>query len=607
MKNIFNLPFALAARLWLVTATVFAHFMYLAIWSHEGSLGYTFVILFFIGSMVLSGPAFVFIAWLMKQLNRRPGPYTDQLNRLILAKGLIGLLYAVPFTLFPEPLIKGLYEQPIWLQNLLLAALALFLSALAALLFSYQQVKRFLCSNPSHPSSIKPDLNMEQQSNTTVMETQPTTGSQKIMVKGLITALLILALMIPTVFIANLVEERHQRQKAVAEEVSSKWAGGQSLSGPFISVPYQVRLKDAQGKESFEEREFVLLPETQEVKGKLDPEIRARSIYKVLLYHANINQQGLFNINVPKGVDPTLILWRDARICLGLSDIKGIESRVVVKVNNTPYELTPGLPSGLITKIGVSAPIDLRPEQVGTEVPVSFNLRLKGSEQLHFIPLSGNSNYSLQSAWPSPSFDGNALPSDHKVSDSGFYASWSFNKANLPFSTVINETKLDADEFAFGVTMVQPADQYAKTDRSVKYAILVIGLSFALFFIIELMQKKPVHPVQYVLIGLALVIFYTLLLSISEFLLFDIAYMIAAVATILLVTLYAKSHFGTWRVAGIFFLVLGLLYGFIFVLIRLEDTALLVGSIGLFVVLALVMYASRKVDWYGTNQPAVAS
>jgi inner membrane protein len=163
----------------------------------------------------------------------------------------------------------------------------------------------------------------------------------------------------------------------------------------------------------------------------------------------------------------------------------------------------------------------------------------------------------------------------------------------------LRDTKFEPGAFAFGVTMIQPADQYAKTERAVKYAILIIGLTFSLFFIVELMQKKPIHPVQYVLIGLALVIFYTLLLSISEFLLFDIAYLVAAIATILLITLYANTHFKSWRSAGIFAGVLTLLYGFIFVLIRLEDTALLVGSIGLFIILAIAMYASRKINWYG--------
>ena len=217
------------------------------------------------------------------------------------------------------------------------------------------------------------------------------------------------------------------------------------------------------------------------------------------------------------------------------------------------------------------------------------------------MPLSATSKFNLKSVWASPSFDGDMLPGEREVNDSGFTAKWNFSQANLPFGTVLKQNTLQNKTMAFGVSLVQPADQYNKTMRSVKYAILFIGLTFAFFFIIELMQKKPFHPVQYVLVGLALVIFYTLLLSISEYILFDQAYLIAALATILLISFYAKGHFNSWKTAGIFFVLLSCLYGFIFILIRLEDTALLVGSIGLFIVLALVMFVSRKINWYGTS------
>ena len=154
--------------------------------------------------------------------------------------------------------------------------------------------------------------------------------------------------------------------------------------------------------------------------------------------------------------------------------------------------------------------------------------------------------------------------------------------------------------------MVQPADQYAKTNRSVKYAILFIGLTFALFFIAELLQKSPVHPVQYVLIGLALVIFYTLLLSIGEFTGFNLAYLIAAGATVLLIGLYSRSLFPSVKTSLALSAFLGMLYGFIYVLIQLEDTALLAGSIGLFVLLALAMYFSKRISWQAGNQPLTA-
>jgi inner membrane protein len=218
--------------------------------------------------------------------------------------------------------------------------------------------------------------------------------------------------------------------------------------------------------------------------------------------------------------------------------------------------------------------------------------------------LGSNSNFSIQSAWPDPSFDGKTLPTERSISGNGFDASWVFNAANLPFTSVIADNKnVNTKDIEFGVSLVQPADQYLKSMRSAKYAILIIGLTFAVFFIFELLQKKPVHPVQYLLIGMALVIFYTLLVSISEIILFEYAYLIAGAATILLISLYAKSHFKTTRSAVIFGLLLSGLYGFIYVLISLEDTALLVGSIALFIVVAIIMYATRKVNWYQPEHP----
>jgi len=299
------------------------------------------------------------------------------------------------------------------------------------------------------------------------------------------------------------------------------------------------------------------------------------------------------------------VQWSDAKICFGISDFKGIEEKLVVHFNGSDNELSPGLPLGDTSAKGLSAPIALSSADLGKPLNYQMKIRIRGSEMLHFVPLSGNSHYALSSDWPSPSFDGSNLPSERTVSKDGFTASWNFNKANLPFGTMLTDFKFDITSLAFGVTMVEPADQYAKTDRSIKYAILIIGLTFSLFFIIELMQRNPIHPVQYVLIGLALVIFYSLLLAISEFLDFNLAYTVASAATILLIGLYSKAHFRSWKSAGMFAGVLTLLYGFIFVLISLEDTALLVGSIGLFVILALTMYGSKKVNWYGNAENAV--
>jgi inner membrane protein len=422
--------------------------------------------------------------------------------------------------------------------------------------------------------------------------------------KGLITGGLILLLLIPTFFISGLVHERQLRQEEVVKEVSDKWAQAQTVSGPYLYIPYEQPYQNSLGKTISQKKYLILLPDELSVSGDILPEQRLRSIYKVLLYRANLLASGMIKLSLPKDIDPTLLLLSDARLCMGVSDFKGIEKKVSVDFNGKTYDLLPGLPVNDIDATGLSTGIDLSPAMLGTNISFKTYLQLKGSSYLHLAPLAGNSRFQLRSSWADPSFDGAVLPSERSVNKDGFTAKWEFSKANLPYGTQLQDTKINKLATAFGVSMLQTADQYAKTSRSVKYAILIIGLSFSLFFIIEIMQKKPMHPVQYVLIGLAMVIFYSLLLSISEFMSFDYAYLLAAFATIGLITSYTQAHFRKWKTASIFGLALTGLYGFIFVLISLEDTALLVGTISLFVILATVMYATRKISWYQT--PAVA-
>lgn len=440
---------------------------------------------------------------------------------------------------------------------------------------------------------------METSINPVVSGNPENSTSNRIMIKGIITGVLILVMMIPMVYISHLVNERSERHEQIAEEVSSKWATSQTLGGPYLFVPFKVITK-SNDKIIESTEHFWITPDELDVVGNVEHQVRQRSIYKVLLYRATVADTGKFILQIPKDVDPLNVQWKNARICFGISDFKGIEERMSIHLNGNDYELSPGLPAMEITEKGLSAPVDLAVHEPGKGIAFDMQIKIRGSEQLHFLPLSGNSTFTIKSTWPNPSFDGNSLPGERVVTPEGFLAKWTFNKANLPFGTVLKDFKLEnLENLGFGVTMLQPADQYAKTTRSVKYAILFVGLTFALFFIVELMQKRPVHPVQYVLIGLALVIFYSLLLSVSEFILFDYAYLIASSATITMITLYAGSHFKSWASASVFCGILSVLYGFIFILIRLEDTALLVGSIGLFIVLALVMYGSRRINWYG--------
>lgn len=428
------------------------------------------------------------------------------------------------------------------------------------------------------------------------------TKSHQILFKGLTIGSLILLMLIPIAFVSNLVYERQARQQEVVKEVSSKWASPQTLSAPFLVVPYFETSLDDKGKPVLVKSKVMLFANELNVKGDIFPEKRKRSIYTVLLYKTKVNFSGNFKPVIPAGINIANLNFQEAILCFAFSDFKGIEEEVVIDFNAQKYEMNPGLPVNQFGNIGLSVPLKLNGDDLTKGIPFSMDLNLKGSSQLNFLPLAGNSKFQIHSSWPDPSFDGNILPEQRDVNKEGFTAKWNFNRANLPFNLVTKESDVDSENIQFGVSLLQPADQYAKTMRSTKYAILFIGLTFSFFFIIELLQKKYFHPVQYVLVGLALVIFYSLLLSFSEYILFVYAYLIAALATILLITIYVKNHFKSWKTGGIFFGLLTCLYSFIYVLIMLEDTALLVGSIGLFVILALAMYVSRRINWYGDKQ-----
>jgi inner membrane protein len=571
----------------------------------------TIVYVFFVSciSCFVGGlPAFIVLLFTIEWVQQLTLALLGKLQTLALLLFTISLLYGLSAAFLP--LFFSSSNSFIETIQIIAGVTAvLFACSCIATGINYTRLKNYLTNVDTLPATPSynyiqttiQNKNQQQMENNYAAVAVPepqTLQSNKILIKGIITGALILVMLIPTVFISNLVSERESRQKEVVAEVSSKWATSQTITGPYLVIPYNETTIGEDKKPVVIRKSVVVLPDELNVQGNVLPEKRQRSIYTVLLYRSNLHAEGSFKPVIPSNINVDNLVFNEARLCIGLNDFKGIEEKVSINFNSRNYDLTPGLPTTEIDSTGLSCAADLTKDELANQLPFSFNLNIKGSERLHFVPLAGNSSFVLQSSWPNPSFDGNTLPTERDITDKGFTAKWSFNKANLPFNTVLKDFKLNEESYAFGVSMLQPADQYAKTSRSVKYAILFIGLTFSLFFIIELLQKRPVHPVQYVLVGLALIIFYSLLLSFSEFIVFNNAYLVAATATVLLISLYAKGHFASWKVAGVFAAVLASLYGFIFVLIQLEDTALLVGSIGLFGVIALVMYASRKINWY---------
>lgn len=439
------------------------------------------------------------------------------------------------------------------------------------------------------------------------MDTKPSVSfwqRNAVLIKAIVVGFLILVLLIPNAFITDLVRERQQRQTEVIAEVSSKWASAQTITGPFLLVPYKEFVTTDKGKTQTVRKLAYFLPEQLKVNGTLYPEIRHRSIFQIVLYKSDMQLSGTFlKPDVTAlGIAPENVLWNEVRFCIGLTDNRGIAEQLKLQINQSAADMNAGVPENMLATSGVNA---LVPDfsQAGTnQANFSLQLKLKGSERLFFTPVARETDVQLAASFPNPSFDGKFLPVASTLTDTGFKANWHvlhFTR-DVPQSWTGQQVELVKHEF--GVQLLQGVDSYSKTMRSVKYALLFISLTFFLFFFIELLKKTSVHPLQYILVGFALSIFYTLLLSIGEYTGFNYAYLIATVATVGLITFYTKSVFGQWPVAIALFVFLTALYSFIYILIQLQDGALLFGSIGLFVLLAIVMYYSRKVDWYGTKR-----
>jgi inner membrane protein len=426
---------------------------------------------------------------------------------------------------------------------------------------------------------------------------------ESLTIKLLTIGILILLLLIPLNMVQDLVRERQSRSNDVIAEVSENWSRAQTLSGPILTIPYTSYEQVTQDKETKTIayiRYMHLLPDQLLIDGDIAPEKLHRGIYDVVVYKSALGAKGVFNLAdvAESGINPEDIKWSQAVINLGITDMRGITEQIVLNLPNQKLACQPGLKNATLGEGGVHADIDL----TGLEtLPFDFALNLKGSSFLNFLPLARTTEVGLKSDWTSPSFIGAFLPATRDAVN-GFPATWKVLNLNRPIPQVVQGDNLNFNEYSFGVELYLPATQYQKSDRTAKYGALVISLVFLIIFFVQIMRKVGVHPFQYILIGLALVIFYTLLLSISEFTTFNAAYLLAAGLVVVLISVYLHGVLQNLRTTGIIFLLQTLIFGFIYVIIQLEDTALLIGSIGLFITLAVAMIASRKVDWYNLQK-----
>jgi inner membrane protein len=417
--------------------------------------------------------------------------------------------------------------------------------------------------------------------------------------------ILILLLLIPASMVTSLIYERQGRKEGVIDEINQKWGEAQTLIGPVISIPYLEHFKDDKGKTITVTRYLHYLPDNVHIDSRITPHVRYRGIYKAVLYSTTLSVNGSF----PQApidelrLAPEDILWQDAFISLGISDMRGIRERISAAFDGNSLSMEPGVETADVIKSGASAGIKL--EKTHQSYPFHFDLDLNGSRNISFCPVGKVTTVTAASKWKDPSFDGAFLPFERQVGEQGFSAKWKVLHLNRNYPQYWKGGGHDLSRSAFGVRLFSPVNIYQKSLRTAKYALMFIVFSFMAFFISEIMNHLRVHPLQYLLIGLAIIVFYSLLLSISEQINFGAAYLISAAAVISLITGYAKAILKNRNVTVMVGGILTILYAYLYILLQMEDYALLMGSIGLFLVLSIVMYLTRKVDWYAAEPEAL--
>lgn len=434
-------------------------------------------------------------------------------------------------------------------------------------------------------------------------------AKQSVTLKLFVIGILILLLMIPESMLNSLIYEREQTRNAAIQEVSSSWGTSQTIAGPVISFPVYKQVKNEKGVPEWTTKYAHFLPDNLEITGRLVPIKKYRGIYVVVLYSAELEIKGSFKKIIPSaaGISDSNYDLSKAVISLGISDNKGIRESVYLNHQNKTGVFKPGLLSNDIFTSGISTPYDTSAEKTDFNIRLSIN----GSSEIFFLPFGETNKITLTGSWGNPSFQGDFLPSEKSISDTSFTATWNVLELNRKYpqagignfvsgSAFKQDWKAEPEqpESAFGVRLLLPVDEYQKTMRTSKYGMMFVIITFLAFFFIEVLNNRRVHPIQYLLIGCAVILFYVLLLSVSEHLSFNSAYLISCSAILLLISLYAKAILKNTKHAFIIGGILAVLYVFFYSLLQLQDYALLLGSIGLLAVLALIMYLTRNINWY---------
>lgn len=423
---------------------------------------------------------------------------------------------------------------------------------------------------------------------------------------------LILVLLIPLTYVNILIKERAHRQQDVVFEINQKWGTEVILYGPILKLPYKTYSETS----TFNEKTKTFLketkthinyayifPETLDIETSVKSKSMHLGNFESAVFTSDMAIKGNYTqpTLAPKGIKNEDILWEQSTVLFRTTNLKGIKNEMAININGESYTFETNFNDNASnTHLDELETAFLNEELLKNKFTFNMNVTYDGSQQLQAIPVGKTTTMAMTSNWPDPGFIGNYSPEDEtkSITKKGFEADWKVLSINRAFSQLYLNKIPNLNQFAFGTKFVVLVDEYQKSERSAKYGFLVIGLTFLIFFLIQTMSKIHIHPFQYLMIGLALVMFYTLLVSISEHSNFLKAYLVACTSVVLLITLYSKSILKNLKFSALIGLSLTALYAFIYVIIQLENYALLVGSIGLFLILATVMFVSRKIDWH---------
>ncbi len=453
------------------------------------------------------------------------------------------------------------------------------------------------------------------------METQNENGSlvdkitnwtrTSVTLKLLVITILVLLLLIPKFMITDLIYERQSTRQQVISSVTEDWGRTQVVCGPILTVPYYKYYETVNEKGekqiSKAKNNAYFLPENLKINGKINPEPKHRGIYDLVVYKSDLNITGSYgDLNFTDlGIDEEDVIWNEAFITNGVSDMRGIKNDITFKYGDEKFKVSPGTKTELLES-GFTINMPQASKELLANKDFSYKLSLNGSSSLGLVPLGKVSSYKLISSWASPSFTGNFLPNNDTVSEKGFEADWKVLDLNRGFaqSWTNSESKVSRDIYSAAsfTNLLLPIDDYQKTMRTAKYASFNIILTFLMFFLVEVIKKQRVHAFQYVLIGLALSIFYVLLLAFSEHVGFNVSYIASAIAITLMILLYSFTIFKKRAMSLLLGVLLALTYTYFFVVLQFKDYALVMGSIGLTIILGAIMYFTRNINWYKTSE-----